>query len=117
MIHTFSLYRVRRLTNSHIPLFSISITLMIGLMVAVMMSVVMVWTAHAERLLDGHLLSAQLHGVHQLVYDGHGPHRRRVPGLDVAVFPNKQHGEILLTDLEVVPDVLHQRGRQSLAVH
>lgn len=74
-------------------------------------------TAHTKGLLDSHLLSAELHGVNQIIYDGHGPHGRRVPGLDVAVFPHKQHREVLWADLEVVPDVMHKRGRNVLTFH
>lgn len=86
-------------------------------MIALMMTVVIVRAAHAERLLDGHLLPAKLHGVDQLINDWHGPHRGGIPGFHIAIFPDKQHGEILLADLEVVPNVLHQRCRQVLTVH
>ena len=100
--------------------FLIAISLVIAILVAVMVTVaaiLVLWAAHAQRLLDGHLLPAQLHGVDQVVDDGHGPHGRGVPGLDIAVLSHQEHGEVLRADLEVVADVLHQRGRQSLAIH
>lgn len=103
----------------------ISVTLVIAFLVAVFIAVLMVAVsavlvfraAHAKRLLDGHLLPAKLHGVHQVVDDSHGPHGRGVPGLHVAVFPHKQHGEVFRADLEIVPHVLHQGGGEPFTLH
>lgn len=92
----------------------VTVTLVIAVLVSVLMvavsAIFVFWAAHAKRLLDGHLLSAKLHGVHQVIDISHGPHGRGVPGFHVAVFPNKQHGEVFRADLEVVSHVLHQGG-------
>lgn len=95
------------------PLIIMSVSV---LMVAVA-SILVFWAAHAERLLDGHLLPAQLHGVHQVVNVIHDPHGSGVPGLDVAILPDEQHGEVFWAYLEVVPHVIHQSGREPFTVH
>lgn len=88
---------------------SLVVAVLVTLFVPVLMvAIVVLWAAHAQRLLDGHLLPTQLHGVHQVIDGGHGPHGRRVPGLYIPVFPHQQHGEILWADLEVVPHVFDQ---------
>lgn len=85
------------------------ITVLITVFVSVLMvAVVKLGAPHAQRLLDGHFLSTQLHRIHQVIDGGHGPHGRRVPGLNVPIFPHQQHGEILWADLEVVPHVFDQ---------
>lgn len=61
------------------------VAVFVAVLVVAVAAVLVLRAAHAEGLLDGHLLPPQLHGVHQVVDDGHGPHGRRVPGLDVAV--------------------------------
>lgn len=65
----------------------VAISLMIAFLVAIMVAMVMVTVAtvlvlraaHAQRLLDSHLLPPQLHGIDEVIDDGHGPHGRGVP--------------------------------------
>lgn len=97
---------------------SLVITILISLFISVLMvAIVILGAAHAQWLLDGHFLSTQLHGIHQVIDSGHGPHGGRVPGLYVPVFPHQQHGEILRADLEVVPHVFDQNAWQTFSFH
>ena len=89
-------------------------SMVVPILIPVMVIILILRAAHSQRLLNGHFLSAKLHGVHQVIHDRHGPHWRRIPGLHVAVLPNQEHWEVLRTDLEVVPDILNQRGREVL---
>lgn len=96
---------------------TVLITMFVSMLMVAIASVLVFRAAHAKRLLDGHFLSAELHRVHQVIDDGHGPHRGRVPGLHVAIFPHQQHGEVFRADLEIVPHVLYQGGRQPFTFH
>lgn len=97
---------------------SLVIAVLITLFVSVLVvAVVKLRAAHAQWLLDGHFLPPQLHGIHQVIDSGHGPHGRRVPGLHVAIFPHQQHREILRADLEVVPHVFDQGAWQTFTFH
>lgn len=101
------------LANTHllvtIPLvIAVLITVLVSMLMVAIATVFVFRAAHTKRLLDGHLLSAELHRVYQVINDGHGPHRRGVPGLNVAILPHQQHGEVFCADLEVVSHILHK---------
>lgn len=108
-------YRERSVTVSLVVV--VLVAVFVSVLVVAVAAVLVLRAAHTQRLLDGHFLPPQLHGVHQVVDDGHGPHGRRVPGLDVAVLAHQQHGEVFGADLEVIPHVLDQCGRQAFALH
>lgn len=110
--------RIKGLKMEALITVSLVITILISLFISMLMvAIVILRAAHAQWLLDGHFLSTQLHGIHQVIDSGHGPHGGRVPGLYVPVFPHQQHGEILWADLEVVPHVFDQNAWQTFTVH
>lgn len=96
---------------------AILVTMFVSMLMVAIATILILRAAHTQWLLDGHLLSAQLHRVHQVIDDSHGPHGWGVPGLNVAVLPYQKHGEVFRADLEVIPHVLHQGGWQPFTFH